>query len=386
MTSNTVPIYRHGRKFYVSKEEYDRIRSEERLQRQISSQKSQNLPVSNTQQTPTRSTPKLYIPLQRSQSNPSDYRYGVLRKPHIPENSINNTTRPSRPILRNVDNTNMLTKTRAPNTRSNSFEKTIDIRRTPISFDDENNLKRSLSQERSKLITPPSTQKSPNASRRPVPVPTTISDYGIGPTTTISLTSNEQSHGQTNSTALTNYFARMQQSNLNPPSKSLSSAASGTGSFIESGVQGSNHGYTVLGSTNRRPGKPDFYHQDTVSSNSLSEENSASLLTIFQRRNAEATRSQRPEYTTEFDDDSNQQRDLWSRSTIRSRSSDGLTEKKRVRFADMEGLTLETIPNRNQLKSPAINRLLTRRQHAKVLSDSYGQAHYYPTTTLVTDV
>jgi hypothetical protein len=178
----------------------------------------------------------------------------------------------------------------------------------------------------------------------------------------------------------------MQQSSLNPPPKSIPPAVSGTGSFLESGVQGSNHGYTILGSSNRRPAKPDFYHQDTASSNSLSDENSASLLTIFQRRSTEAPRSRRQEYITEFDDDSNQQRDLWTRSTIRSRSSDGLTEKKRVRFADMEGLTLETSPNRNQLKSPAINRLLTRRQHVNVLSDSREQAHFYPTTTLATDV
>jgi hypothetical protein len=180
----------------------------------------------------------------------------------------------------------------------------------------------------------------------------------------------------------------MQQSNLNPTSKSLPSAISGTGSILESGVQGSNHGYTILGSPNRQTGKTDFYHQDTASNNSFTDDNSSSLLTLFQRQNTDAVRSRRTEYVTEFNDDSNQQRDLWTRSTSRSQSSDGLTEKKRVRFADMEGLTLETISNRNQLQSPVMNRLLTRRQHAQVSSDSHGQSHFFPTTTtnLATDV
>ncbi|CAF4643650.1 unnamed protein product, partial [Rotaria magnacalcarata] len=55
---------------------------------------------------------------------------------------------------------------------------------------------------------------------------------------------------------------------------------------------------------------------------------------------------------------------------MRSQSSDGTTEKKRVRFADMEDLTLETVPNKNKLRAAKANRLLTRRQHTNVSSDT----------------
>ncbi|CAF4950521.1 unnamed protein product, partial [Rotaria socialis] len=43
---NTVPVYRHGRKFYVSAEEFERMRAEERQSRRTLVQRSQNLPVS----------------------------------------------------------------------------------------------------------------------------------------------------------------------------------------------------------------------------------------------------------------------------------------------------------------------------------------------------
>jgi hypothetical protein len=209
------------------------------------------------------------------------------------------------------------------------------------------------------------------------------------------MTPNDQSHTQTNPSTLTNYFSRVQRSSLNPPSTSFPSALLGTGSFLESGIQGSNHAFTTLGSSTATRSIPDYYHQDTTStttSNSFSDDNSSSLSTLIQRENTETARPQPLEYVTEFVDDPNQQRDSWTRSTFRSQSSDGLTEKKRVRFADMEGLTLETIPTRNQLKSPVINRLLTRRQNAKVSSDSRRQLPFYQTMTnrteskLATDV
>ena len=386
MTSNTLPVYRHGRKFYVSAEEYERLRSEERRQRRIAAQRSQHIPFSRSYQTPTRSASRIYAPIQRSQSNPSDYRYGVLHKPHLPANSLINTThqyssnRSSRSILRNSDTKNdlssILSRTKLSNFRSNSSDKLINIRRTPISFDDEHD------QQHSSL--PPSRQKSPISSRR--------SDYGIAPVTAFSMTPNDQSHIQTSSSPLTNYFARTQQSSLNPPSTSFPSTLSGTGSYFESGIQGSDHAFTTFGSSAGRQSKTDYYHQDSASNNSFSDDNSSSLLTLMQRRNTETVRPRQSEYVTEFDDDPNQQRDSWTRSTFRSQSSDGLTEKKRVRFADMEGLTLETSPNRNQLKSPVINRLLPRRQHVKVSSYSRAQPPFYQTMTnlvesrLATDV
>jgi len=416
MTSNTVPVYRHGRKFYVSTQEYERICSEERRQRRTAAQKSQNLPVPKSYQTRIRSpSVSVYYPIQRTHSNPSDYKYGVLRKPHVPINSIINTynqrefTQTSRPISRNYndqDNLLVISRKKTPPTiRSNSSDRLIDNQRTPLSSDNESQLKRSFSDEISQLVSLPQQQQQPKQQsqisiRRPIP--TLISDYGMSPITTFSMTSNDQSHTQINPSNLTNYFARIKQSSLNPPSKPLPSAISGTGSLLESGIQGSNHAYTILGSTNSRirtnssslltsaisdNSKNESYHQDTTSG-SFSDDTSSSLSALIQRRNTDKNRSRQPEYVVETDDDYNQQRDLWTRSTIRSLSSDGLTEKKRVRFADMEGLTLETVPNRNQLKSPVDNRVLTKQQHVKVSSDSRGQSRlffntFYPPTTNV---
>jgi hypothetical protein len=179
----------------------------------------------------------------------------------------------------------------------------------------------------------------------------------------------------------------MTQSSLNPPSKPSSSALSGTGSLFESGVQGSDHVYTVLGSSNHRTGttssslltrstpdytKHEYYSSDLTSGSSFSDENSSSLFTLIQRRNIDKTRSRQPEYLNEIDDDPNQQRDLWTRSTMRSQSSDSMGEKKRVRFADTEGLALETVPDKN--------RLLTRRQQVKISSDSRKQAQSFHNT------
>jgi len=401
MTSNTVPIYRHGRKFYVSAEEYERIRSEERRQRRTTAQKAQQTPI----RSPSSS---LYIPIQRNHSNPYDYKYGVLKTPHLPINSLINRnirrepTRLSHIALKHYndyDDLSSLTpaiskkKTQPTTTRSNSSDRLIDNQRTPLSSDSENEIKRSLSAEITQLSSLPEQPKPKQSSHISLrrPVPTTISDYGISPITSFSMTSNDQSHIQTNPSKLTNSFTRMKQSNLNPPSKSSSSAISGTGSLFESGIQGSDHSYSI-GSTNRRTGggttsssslltrstsdnsKNEYYHQDTASGGSFSDDTSSSLLGLIQRRNTDTNRSRRTEYIGENDDDYNQQRDLWTRSTIRSQSSDGLTEKKRVRFADMEGLTLETIPDRNQLKSPINNRLLTRQQHAKISSNPREQS------------
>jgi hypothetical protein len=412
MTSNTIPIYRHGRKFYVSAQEYERIRSEERRQRRTAVQKTNQIPIRSPSST-------LYTPIQRSQSNPNDHKYGVLKTPHLPINSLINTnirrepTRLSRPTLtyyNDYDDLSVLTsavskKKTPPTTRSNSSDRIINNQRTTLLSDTENEVKRPFSAEISQLFSSPqqSKPKQPSQISLRRPVPTTVSDYGVSPVTSFSMTPNDQSHIQTNPSKLTNYLSRMKQSSLNPPSKSSPSAFSGTGSLFESGIQGSDHTYTVFGSTNRRTGgtnssslltrstsdsnKNEYYHQD-IASGSFSDDNSSSLFGLIQRRNTDTNRSRRIEYVDENDDDHNQQRDLWTRSTIRSQSSDGLTEKKHVRFADMEGLTLETIPDRNQLKSPINNRLLTRRQHVKISSDPRGQSRLfhngmYQTTTKV---
>jgi hypothetical protein len=416
MTSKTVPIYRHGRKFYVSNQEYERIRSEERQQRRSAVQHSQNLPVTKSHQTRIRTPPTyLHTPIQRTHSNPYEYKYGVLRTPHLPANSLINATNNRRESTRSSRSTFLkhyndqddlrlitppITKTKKPPTiRSNSFDKVIDNQRTPLSSDSEHEVKRSFSAEITKLLSPRQ-QKSKQQTevRLRQHVPTTVSGYSISPTTSFSITPNNHLHTHRSPTRLTNYVVQMKQSSLNPPSKSNS----GPGSLFESGIQGSDRVYTIFGSSNQRTNftsssllsrsnsdnsKNEYYHPDTTSG-SFSDDTSSSFLASIQRHNTDTTHSPRAQYSTEIDDDYNQQRSSSARSTMRSQSSDGLTEKKRVRFADTEGLTLETIPDRKQLKSPINNRLLTRRQNVKISSDSPEQTRpfydsLYQTTTKV---
>lgn len=399
MTSKTLPIYRNGRKFYISAEEYHRIRSEERIQRRAAVLKSQNLPVSH------RHYPvSTYNPVQRSQSNPYEYQYGILRKPHIPMNALldieqrRGGTRASRSPIRkseNVDDSSSVAssitkKIRSPNVRSSSSDKILDLQRS----NPDNEIKRSLSTE---MPQTKGKQASPPIRR---PVPTSVSDYGIAPISTFSMTPNDQSHGQTNRSKMKKYFAGIKPSSLNSPSKSSVSASSGTGSFFETGVQGSEHVYTVLGSSNRRTGSmhspsETLAHNDYHSYRDFADENAPSLLSLIQRRNTELIRSKRDEFSNGNEGvESNPIRDdLWTGSTNRSQSTDGLIEKKRVRFADMEGLQLES----NRLKSPINPRLLNRRDYGKTNLDSRGQARpfhntLYQTTTktnasrLATDV
>ncbi|CAF1329097.1 unnamed protein product [Rotaria magnacalcarata] len=403
MTSHTIPIYRNGRKFYVSAEEYERICSEERQFRHTAVLRSQQIPVSKSQSTPVRSpSTNSYNPIKSTTSNQYDYKYCVLKTRHLSVNnsSINTnnqqeSNRLSRSTLKHYedrDNLSTITPTiprKKPSTniRSHSSDKILDNRKIVSSIskiDDE--IKRSLSAENTQEQSPVQQQKSKQQTQIPSrrPIPTIVSDYGISPTTTFSMTPTNQSLMQTNSSKLTNYFARMKQSTLNTPAKTTSLSNSATSSLIETSMQGFDHVYTVMGSTNRRSGdssssffpssitdnsKTEYLYRDTTSG-SLSDENSSSLSTIFQRRNTNKNYAGRPDYADEREDIQSQQRDSWTRSTMRSQSSDGTTEKKRVRFADMEDLTLETVPNKNKLRAAKANRLLTRRQHTNVSSDT----------------
>ena len=183
MTANTVPVYRHGRKFYVSAEEFERMRAEQRQHRRTNMQKSQNLPVSKSHQTNFR-TPSTFIynPIQRSTSQPHDHRYGVLRTPHLPTNSMinNNTrhesTRQSRSTFRYYDGrddvslvaTALPMKVSPTAIRSNSSDKVLDLRRTPppsISsyggyIPEDYELKRSFSERNSTTTTSPTSSNN----------------------------------------------------------------------------------------------------------------------------------------------------------------------------------------------------------------------------------
>jgi hypothetical protein len=291
--------------------------------------------------------------------------------------------------------------------RSNSSDKVIDLRRTPqpsISsytgyIPDDYELKRSLSAE----IVQPSQfnmQQPQVLPRRNIP--TTTSDYGMSSASPFPITPTDQTYNQSNASKLTSYFTRIQPSTLNSPIKSSPSAYTGAGSTYEPSMPDSDHIYSVLASSNRRTGagltsvltrspsnnsNNEYYFRDTISG-SLSDDNSSSPSMLIQQRNADSNYYRRIPRVVDTDDDYRQQSEIWTRSTARSQSSDGLTEKKRVRFADMEGFTLETVPDVERQRSPMNNRLLTRRSYGQTSSNLRGQIQplnnsFYQTTTRV---
>ena len=393
MTSNPVPIYRYGRKFYVSPEEYERRRADERLQRRKTSLESQHLPVSKSYQTTTKlPSTSLYNPVQRTTSNSYEYQCDILRTRHTPVNSLISTSnrresdRLSAATLKHFDNYNDLSSIRSDvskkklsnSVRSRSIDKENQHRRSPViplASNTDTNPQRVSS---AKIVQPielqKSTQRSQIFSRRPMPA--IVSDYGMSPIATFSMTPTDQTYTETNNSKFTSYFARMKQSSLNSPPKSFSTANSGTGSLIETSMHGHDHVYTVLGSSNRRStnnssplitsltsddSKNEYYHHDT-SSDLFSDDNS-SLLSIL---NSQRNRNRRSECSDEIDDNYGRSRDTWTRSTFRSQSSDCFTEKKRVRFADTEGFELVIVSDQKQIQSSKNNRLLPRRQRTKV--------------------
>ena len=148
---------------------------------------------------------------------------------------------------------------------------------------------------------------STGTSRRAIP--TSVADYGISP----SLTSTDQTYSQSNASKLTSYFVQMKPSN-----KDLNST-----------------------------------------SGSLSEDSTTSLLMLVQQRSSDTQRYRHGEIFV----DHSQSKDSWTDSTTsRTHLTDISNEKKRVRFADMEGFTLETSPTKTLQRTPINATLLTRRK------------------------
>ena len=395
MSSNSIPVYRHGRKFYVSPEEYELLRAEERRHRRRVVQKAQNLPVTKPVAMPTRSASSSLInPLRRTASNPFDQQASILKASYNPVQSTfptpvrRGSARPSRSILRNSEDPSssvgsfVMRKNSSDTNRAHSLDK-VRERRRPSPADEEylsnsDEIKRSTSAE---LIEPQalSDKQAANVpSRRPVP--TTVADYGMSPISSFSMTPTDQTYSQSNASKLTSYFVQVKPSSLNPLTKSNHRA------LLETGLQGTDHAYTVLGSSNRRSGSGgdggssivtrstsnstanEFFSRDAASG-SFSEDSSSSLLMLVQRRKVDTTRYRRPNFIIESDDQSGEQPDGWTNSATQSQLTDISMEKKRVRFADMEGFTLETISDKTSQRSPVNTRLLTRRKHSQVTND-----------------
>ncbi|CAF2931746.1 unnamed protein product [Rotaria sp. Silwood2] len=434
MSLNTVPVYRHGRKFYVSVEEFERMRIEERRHRRTLMQKSQNLPVTKSHQTNLLSpSTSLYNSIHRSASQSHDHRYGILRTPYLSTNSITNnhnnnnhlseSTRQSRSTFRYYDDQDDLPSItsrlpmKLPTTaiRSNSSDKVLDLRRSPQSpipsyrgyIPDDYEIKRSFSAE---LVQPPRTQlQQPQVLPRRI-VSSKTSDFAMSTESTFPMTPTDQTYNQSNASKLTSYFTRVQPSTLNSPVKLSTSDVKGTNSIYGSDMQDSDQIYSVLTSSNRPTGgnglasvlarspsnnsNNEYYIRD-VTSGSFSDDNSSSPSTLIQRRNTDTNRYRRAQIVVDTDDDYRQQDDVWTRSTARSQSSDRLTEKKRVRFADMEGLTLETVSDAEQQQQqqqqqllPMNNRLFAKRSYIPPSNNLRGQEQsfhnsIYQTTTRV---
>lgn len=398
MPSNAVPIYRHGRKFYVSVEEFERIRDDERRHRRNLMQKSQNLPPSKSNpliNNAVRTTAAtFYKPIQRSLSQPRDVRYGVLRAPHMPTNPIplqkndraEGSLRPSRSTLKYYDDRedtisgNLTIPVRLPTTatRSNSSDRVVDLRRPapipPITYtgylSDDTSVKRSLSAE---LIqaTPMPEQQPPIPLRRPPPTPSY--DYNSPPTNTTT-TTNDQNYVQSTAAKLSNYFNRMPASTLNASMKMSPSNLTGMNTIYRSDMGNTDHfpsnrrNETGLARSSSNHLPYENYVRDT-NIGSFSDDNTSSPTMLIQRRNTDRTRNRRAELLVETDEDYEAHGQVWARNTARSQSNEGLTEKKRVRFADTEGLTLETVTDTEQRRPPTDDRGFIQRAHVESSSD-----------------
>lgn len=332
--NHPVAVFHNGRKFFVTHDESERIRNEKRNQRRTETQKPvkmSNLPAS----------------IPRTVLNPVEQQKAkVLRVPIVRREQ---SARPSRSILKVVDDRDDETKAN----RAHSSDRILDNRQsTPIEPTENDEIKRSSSAE---ILQTSSTRRA---------VPTGVVDYGTTPT--------NQTYSQSNASKLTSYFLRMKPSS----------------SIIETGVFGEDRIYTVIGSTNRRSNQNvgdaassssisnnnnnEFYSRDAASG-SFSDESATSLLMLVQRRNNEIQRQKRHDYSTDTSNSPIQSKESWIESSTRSQFTDVSYEKKRVRFADMEGFTLETSQKKTLHRTPTTNSLLTRRKQLQVTNPIRGQ-------------
>lgn len=382
MTSKTVPIYRHGRKFYVSVEEYARIRADEHRSRRATAQKAQHLPVTRAQAGSVRvSSASSYNPVQRSHSTPYEHTNGILKSSQgvTLVNAVNRfePNRLSRSTLRHADDkANVLAsrstspkKLPSTNTRSSSSDKVLALRKAPLAvFDPHTDLKPSFGNEPVHL----------SPTRRIGS--THVADYGISPTTTFSMTPADQTHTQTSSLKSGNYVTRTKQSSLNPPTPASES-------LLETGMRGSAQSYAVLGSSGQRTARgPSSILARSASENRTNKyarreapseffadgDVRPALITPSITRKIEYEPYVPLEPSEDVHADDGHYR--WTRSSHRSHSTDGQLEKKRVRFADTEGLHLESKPDRNSVLSPAVpNASSLRRSQGDLVGDARGR-------------
>lgn len=377
-----VPVYHHGRKFYVTSDEYERIRTEKQSHRRQPTQKPSNSPTTKPTSLPVRAS-SLALPAtsnQRTVPNPIEQRPGILR---VPVNRRQESARPSRSILKvpdERDDSSSLVSFASKNTpvetgRSNSSDRILEHRKTPLIDGALGSIESSKPEEMKRASSAEILQPASSSSNRRT-ISTHVADYGLSPLSTFSMTPTDQTYSQSNASKLTSYFVQMKPSSLDPVSNSNAN------SFVESGVVGDDHLYTVIGSSNRRSNTHVNDENASIltrsrdgANGSFSDESATSLSMLVQRRNRETQRSRRADHSLDSSMSPNQSKETWTDSSIRSQFMDNSYEKKRVRFADMEGFTLETPLTKSLQRTPSVcNTLLTRRKQNQVSNSMRGQS------------
>ena len=348
-------------------------------------QKSQNLPVSKSYQANPRSTSaSSHHSSHRGAPHPHDQRYGVLRTPHFSQSSIRNEMnrgepiRPSRSTSTYYDQRNATSlvpvRLRTSTVRSSSSDRILHLGRRPHPpspthsgyVSDDHEIKRSLSAE---LLQPVQSQRRlqqlprrPHVLARPHGHDTSLSaPYPVK--------SSDSAHIQSNAPKFPHHQTRIQ-----PAIVDSSHVIAHTSTF-DTDVDDSSHVYSVRASTDRRAesaqtaalrrsssnNSNDEYYVREATSGSFSDDNTSSPSMFLQQRYTDRNRHRRSDYVIEDDADYEQYSRPWIRPTGQNPLNDGLTEKKRVRFADMEGLTLETVSDADQRKLPFADRVSARR-------------------------
>jgi hypothetical protein len=392
MTSNSTPVYRHGRKLYVSSDEYEYLRAEQRRERRQAMQNSSLLPMTKSVST------LLSNPLPRYRSNLNEYKTGIVRTSHSPVNTNINTvyrrepSKPTRSILKARDEHDELSSSVSMGTsrrpsdsvRSQSWDKLLEYRRAspivlPLDTDDASTnsiIQRSSSAH---IMTPTVLTTKPVVSRRAVP--TSVADYGMSPLSNISMTSNDHPYSQSNPSKTTTCFLRMKSPHrtrgLKPAALSYSA--------LETDMPGTDYSVAMISSSNQcaddrrassaslRSTSNNVRHEHSShhhANHSFSPEDTTSSLILSQSQNMDTIPYQRSNDIHEHTG----HEDSWTRPNSRHLLSNMSLEKKRVRFADMEGFNLETMPGKMTAQTPRTASLLQRRKTMQITNSLRGQA------------
>ncbi|CAF1507499.1 unnamed protein product, partial [Didymodactylos carnosus] len=469
----TIPVYRNGRKFYVTAEEYERMKAHERKQRRTALQKSNNLPVQKSYSSNhTRSRVgggvdhhHPIIGVQRATSHAingtmdqtfgfstNNHNSATILTPITMRKTVASSTQLTSPHLtRQSRSTSRSDEQRSyspANVRSHSSDK-ISVNRAHISsplrtsFDDDpktivtrtfspvpvihtHNRSNTSDSHRMTLnnntnnnrlvnyiphdfnqhshnfdnnqyqenIDPQRNDSLKRSMSAELVIPST-NQYGISSINTLSMTPLDKQSIITDQVFIpTN--SKLSNKNQTPKSfvgssfdteskfdqkQPVVSKSSNIGSMYQTGVREADHLYSMLGPLRRS--------NDATSPDRNFNTNNRDITGLLNDRFI--SYSDDNSSIIKRDDDNNIQKTFLSngdgrhlsrerrtqpRSTVRSHSSDGLTKKKRVRFADMVGLNLETVDRVSRRSSGASSDGEQQSYQANFKQQQQLQQHY----------